>query len=89
MVSVGLVSIQTAYLSGEIRRRLGGAHQTQELLLPGVTVCEIDQKLSGRARGAAEGWSDTIIPRDLLAELTMIDVPRPIHTPLTKTIFTT
>ncbi|KAJ5628000.1 acetyl-CoA synthetase-like protein [Penicillium lividum] len=83
LTSVGLDSIQTAYLSGEIRRRLGGAIQIRDLQQPGITVCQIDQRFSGRAGGGSDG------PRDLLGELNLINVPVPILTQKTKTIFAT
>jgi amino acid adenylation domain-containing protein/thioester reductase-like protein len=89
VTSVGLDSIQTAFLSGEIRRRLGIATQIQELQQPGITVCQMDQRLSERASGGLGGWPDTSTPRDLLGELKLISVDVPFHAQKTKTIFAT
>ncbi|KAJ5766160.1 acetyl-CoA synthetase-like protein [Penicillium nucicola] len=89
LTSVGLDSIQTAYLSGEIRRRFGGTAPIQDLMQPGITVCQIDQGLSGRADGLSDAWSDTNASRDLLDELSLIDIPVPIHVQKTKRIFAT
>jgi amino acid adenylation domain-containing protein/thioester reductase-like protein len=81
--SLGLDSIQTAYLSGEIRRRLGGAARIQDLQQPGITVCQIDQRFFGRTGGRSDGT------KDLLGELNLINVPVPVLAQKTKTIFAT
>ncbi|KAI9044185.1 Nonribosomal peptide synthetase 8 [Aspergillus affinis] len=89
LTSVGLDSIQTVYFSREIRRRLGGAIRVQDLQQPGITVCQIEQQLSERASGGSDGQSSANIPKDLLGELRSINIPVPIHTNKTKTIFAT
>ncbi|KAJ5329053.1 acetyl-CoA synthetase-like protein [Penicillium brevicompactum] len=83
LTSVGLDSIQTAYLSGEIRRHLGGATQIQDLLQPGVTVCQLDRRLSECNGDGFHG------PRDLLGELSSIDVQVVNLAQKKKTIFAT
>ncbi|KAJ5306779.1 acetyl-CoA synthetase-like protein [Penicillium antarcticum] len=66
-----------------------GATRIQDLQQPGITVCQIDQRLSRRAGGGSDGWSDTGTPRDILGELNLINVPVPILAQKTKTIFAT
>ncbi|KAJ5449567.1 acetyl-CoA synthetase-like protein [Penicillium daleae] len=89
LASVGLDSIRTAYLSGEIRRRLGVATQIQELQQPGITVCQIGQRLSRRASCESDGCPGASTPTNLLGELNLINVPMPIHAQKPKTIFAT
>ncbi|KAJ5727052.1 acetyl-CoA synthetase-like protein [Penicillium malachiteum] len=89
IASAGLGSIQTVYLSGEIRRLLGGSMHFHHLQQPGITVCQIVEQLSGSPSKGSDGLSDTRIPRDLLSELDSIKIHSPIHSPRTKTIFAT
>ncbi|KAJ5921745.1 acetyl-CoA synthetase-like protein [Penicillium verhagenii] len=89
LTSVGLDSIQTAYLSREIRRRFGGAIRIQNLQQPGITVCQIYQQLSERAGDRLDGWPETSTPRNLLDELDSTKVPVPFIPGRTKRVFAT
>ncbi|KAL4881917.1 acetyl-CoA synthetase-like protein [Aspergillus karnatakaensis] len=89
LTSMGLDSIQISYLAGEIHRRWRGVIQFQELQQPGITVCQIDRRLSGQVNGESNGWPDTCTPKDLIAELDLINLPVSIRNQRRKTIFVT
>ncbi|CAG7915943.1 unnamed protein product [Penicillium olsonii] len=89
LTSVGLDSIQSAYVAWEIQRRWGGTTKVHDLLQPGVTVCQLCQQLYGEADASSDGWSEASTPRDLLGELDSIDIPVPTLSQRRKRIFAT